>query len=188
MAKPKDSLTPQFIEIFCREYFINRNIKRSCMAAGWSESTAWKNGYQVLANVGVQKELARLNEIELEKHDEVKAKIWAEYKKIAFTDVSEMFTYDDQGRARPIPMNEMTPDQRSLIANMRSKIKFDRDGQPWYDFELIMHDKMKALEKMGQMIGAFREVVDNNINVVDFEIAKKKTDGEEPTPPAIPEV
>lgn len=183
-----NNLTPEFIEIFCREYFINRNATQSAIAAGWSKSTAHTRGYAVLANVGIQKELARLNEIELEKHDEVKAKIWAEYKKIAFTDTDSMFEYDEHGRAKMIHPNDMTPDQRSLIANMKSKVKFDKDGQPWYDFELIIHDKMKALEKMGQMIGAFRDVVDTNINVVEFAIAKKKNEGEEPENTAIPTV
>ena len=116
----------------------------------------------------------------------MKAKIWAEYKKIAFTDTDSMFEYDEHGRAKMIHPKDMSADQRSLIANMKSKVKFDRDGQPWYDFELITHDKMKASEKMGQMIGAFKDVKDVNINGIEFNITKPKDDNIEP--PAIPEV
>ncbi len=187
----QSGLKPEFIAIFCREYFVNRNITQSAIKAGWSHSTANARGYELLGNIGIQRELARLNEIELEKHDEVKAKIWAEYKKIAFTDTDSMFEYDEHGRAKMIHPKDMTSDQRSLIANMKSKVKFDKDGQPWYDFELIVHDKMKALEKMGQMIGAFKDVVDTNITSVDFAITKPSSSNgsaENDENPAIPQV
>ena len=177
-------LKPKFIEIFCREYFTNRNITRSAMAAGWARNTAESRGFKVLENVGVQRLLEKMEQKEDKRHEGLRDKLMAEYKKIAFTDVEAMFTMGPDGRVEMIPISDMQPDQRALIANMKSKVKFN-DGVPHYDFELVMHDKMKALEKIGQMIGAFKEVIEHNH--VDFKVNKAPgTDSDEGV--EIPEV
>lgn len=182
------NLKPVFIKIFCREYHINRNITRSAVTAGWSRITAESQGYKILANIGVKKRMEELEQKAVKENDGLRERVIEEYKKIAFTNVESMFTVGVDGRVEMIPVNEMTENQKGLISNMRSKVKFDNKGEKHYDFEVNIHDKMKSLEKIGHILGMFKDVQETKITSVDFHVNSQSKDDSDTETDEIPTV
>lgn len=172
------NLKKGFIEIFCREYHVNRNITKAAISAGWSRNTAESRGFRVLENDGVKKKLAEMEDKAIKENDGLRQRVIEEYKKIAFTNIDNMLTMGTDGRVEMIPVNEMTPEQRGLIANMKSKVKFDTKGQPHYDFEVCFLDRMKSLEKIGHILGMFKDVQETKITAVDFHINGQQNNDE----------
>ena len=183
--------TKEFQRRFARKYIETGNAVQSAIYAGWTRPTALSRSHELVENAGIKKEMERLQAKAEKEHDGLRDKIIEQYSKIAFTNVSDMFTIGSDGKVELIPMADMDKNQLALIANMKSKVKFDSNGIPHHDFEIAMHDKLKALEKLGQTIGLFKDVQETKITSVDFAITKPSSSHDDPENdenPAIPNV
>ncbi|NGP60071.1 cell division protein FtsK [Paenibacillus thiaminolyticus] len=156
--------------IFVMEYLRDFNATRAAIAAGYSKKTAHVIGWENLRKPNIQAEIKRQKDAMVEELGVGVQRIIAEYMKIAFADISEyvefgqqdvpMFTEDGEPINDPETGEQMTY-KRNFVAfknseevdgTLISEVKQGKDG-----VSIKLHDKMKALEKLGKYVGFMSE-------------------------------
>lgn len=135
---------------FCEEYMKDLNITLAAIRAGYGEKNARSVGYHTLRNPLVRAYIRRLQgDITLEA--KVTAKdIVVELARIAFANMRDFV--DENNRLRKIA--DMPVDKSSLISHMRI-IEVDTPEGKRTTTYFRLHDKTKALERLGRYLGLF---------------------------------
>ena len=119
---------------FCDEYLIDLNATQAAIRAGYSEKTAYS----------ISNELLKKPQI---KRTEITAdRVLLELARIAFVDGSAFATITACGKVKFTPTDELTNDQRAVIAGVKN-------GK--FGTEIKTNDKVRALELLGKHLGLF---------------------------------
>ena len=139
-------------ERFCQEYLKDANATQAAIRAGYSEKTANEQGARMLAKVSIKERLKELRS-ELNVEDTIsRERIIAEYAKIAFFNPKNAYTEENLVKN----IHDLSDEDAAVISQIKSFESFGPDGQLLgYNKELKFHDKLRALEALGKIIGIF---------------------------------
>ena len=139
---------------FADKYFETLNAKDSAIYAGFSEDTAKQIGYNLLQRDDIQEYLNKLREEYQKKSGINKQRILDEYAKIAFSDIRELYSEDNQlldvkkiddnvaGSVSSVEVDEMTNKYGEIIG---------------YTKKVKLHNKLAALDSLGKVLGIFEK-------------------------------
>jgi phage terminase small subunit len=147
-------------ESFCQEYIKTGNITQAMIAAGYSAIYANSKGHEMWGKVGIQERIEELRNKVEEKHDISRDRVLAEYAKIAFMDVRNMF--NDNGQ--PLGITELDDNTVGAIAGievLEEKVKGETVG---YVKKYRLADKKGALDSICKVMG-YNEPEKRNINL-----------------------
>lgn len=150
---------------FADRYFETLNGKESAIYAGYSEATAKQIAYNLLQDEDVEAYLSALREEAAKKHGVTKDRIIAEYAKIAFFDIREI--YDTDGGL--IHVKQLDDTSAGAIASIKSTEEWgeDDDGNKIIigtNKEVKIFDKIRALQDLGKHLGLFEKDNDQKKN------------------------
>lgn len=150
---------------FYDRYFETLNGTQSAIYAGYSENTAASQASQMLSDPEGSEYLQNLRNEEAEKNGVSRARLLQEYKKIAFSDVRELYNTD--GGLHNV--KQIDDETAGAISSIKSKEVFDGEGNKVGDIiEVKTHDKIRALDAIGKHIGFFEK--DNDQKKGDMTI------------------
>ena len=135
-------------EKFCREYVACMNATRAAVAAGYSAKTAAMAAQRLMKNEAIKQRLDELRKDVAKACDLSAAMLVNELKKIAFADTAA--AYYPWGNLRLL--DDLPDDVRTSIQSVKCDSKMV--GKERIDVVTVkFHDKMKALEKLIELLG-----------------------------------
>ena len=147
---PDDGLSP-LQRAFVNEFILDRNGTAAAIRAGYAESGARTQAVRLLANANIATAIAHLERESMARirvsADDVKAETAA----IAFSDITNVVTWDsDLGIPRML-----VADARDLPRHVRAAIQHVKikRGQYGYEWDIKMHAKQPALDKLAEFTG-----------------------------------
>ena len=150
--------------LFVREYLKDRNGQRSAVRAGYSETSAC----DLLGNPAVQSALARREREIAAKTDVTIEKVRAELGKIAFTDFTEIGSWESVNgkrgkyRLKLKDFKRLRPEQHSAIKTVRQVAS----GV----VEVTLYDKEKALKLLAEHLGMLQPQPANAQQAIGVQI------------------
>jgi phage terminase small subunit len=144
-------------QLFVAEYLKDLNATQAAIRCGYSEKTANREGSRLLSKVDIQTAIAERQRLQLERADLTATRVLEEMRRLAFSDVRELF--DAQGNLRPI--HTLTPEQSACISGLEVIIKNAKAGDGVTDtvHKVKVWDKPKVLDLLGKHFGLLAEQV-----------------------------
>lgn len=142
---------------FIAEYLIDLNATQAAIRAGYSAKTASSIGEELLRKPEIAAAVIAGQAKQLEKADLTATRVLEEMRRLAFSDVRDLF--DAQGNLRAI--HTLTPEQSACIAGLEVIIKNAKagDGQTDTVHKIKVWDKPKVLDMLGKHFGILTEQV-----------------------------
>lgn len=130
---------------FVEEYLVDLNATQSAIRAGYSEKTAEQMGYQLLQKTSVQEAIQHSMASRSARTEITQDAVLRELAAIGFAKATDFVQIRDS-RVRLSETDSLTDEQKRAIAGIK-------EGK--FGIELKLHDKIKALELLGQHLGLF---------------------------------
>jgi phage terminase small subunit len=130
---------------FIQEYLVDLKGRDAAIRAGYSPRSAHVTASRILADPRVRSTIAASIE---ERFSVTKESIIEELAAIAFANLGDHFTWDEEGRIRSKPSRGLTQAQTRAVAS----IKQTRDNHGAI-VEVRLPDKLKALELLSKVLG-----------------------------------
>ncbi len=175
--KPKSKLTDKQ-RLFVTEYLVDMNGTQAYIRAYKcaNKSTAMVNASKLLRNANIREEINnQVDEIIDQTQQEGVLRNLRELETIGYSDIGELIEYDETG-VKVKPSKEVNT--RVVKAVVMDKVIVSK-GQDVTEerikFKLELHDKVRALEKIGTFLGMFKEHVEvtgKNGRPILFELPK----------------
>lgn len=144
------SLTKQQIR-FVEEYLIDLNATQAAIRAGYSARTAGSQGQRLLKNVEIQNAIAERQKILSDKTSITAQKVLNEYAKIAFSDIKEVLSWDEEGRVSVYQSEDI---DTSFVQSIQQTTT-ESDFATVYKLNVKLYDKLKALDALSKHLGLF---------------------------------
>lgn len=138
---------------FVEQYLIDLNGTQAAIRAGYSPNGADVQAVQLLRNPRVRAELDRQMAERASRVGVTQDRVLRELVRLGFGDARKVLRWTEKG-VRLIPSDELDDDAAALVAEVAET----KDG-----LRIKVHDKLKALNLMGQHLGMWKTVQDVNL-------------------------
>ena len=122
------------------------NATQAAIRAGYSDKTAYSMGQRLLKNVEIQAAIQDAMEARQQRTEITQDMVVRELAAIGFARASD-FIHIRNGRVIIDDTDSLTDAQKGAIAGIK-------EGK--YGVEVRLHDKIRALEKLGEHLGMFQ--------------------------------
>lgn len=136
---------------FCEEYLIDLNATQAAIRAGYSPRTANEQGARLLANVSIQKVIAKAIAERSKRTGINQDRVIQELARIAFVNPQNVIDSEDAS-----VREDATEDDLACIQSVKVKTMDGAKGKS-VEREVRLNDKMKALELLGKHLGMFKD-------------------------------
>jgi phage terminase small subunit len=160
-------LTPKQAR-FVEEYLVDLNATQAYRRAGYSARTdkvAAANAAALLANHKVAAAIQARRDRLSKKLEITQERVLQELARIAFADVRNLFTWDEE-RACYVPSANLTDDEAAAISEIQAEtVRYTReDGESETKIKLKLktYDKKGALDSIAKHLGMFVERVEHS--------------------------
>ena len=136
---------------FCEEYLIDSNATQAAIRAGYSPKTANEQGARLLANVSIQKVIAKAIAERSKRTGINQDRVIQELARIAFVNPQNVIDSEDAS-----VREDATEDDLACIQSVKVKTMDGAKGKS-VEREVRLNDKMKALELLGKHLGMFKD-------------------------------
>jgi len=136
---------------------VDLNATQAAIRAGYSPKTAEQQGFHLLRNPKITQTIQEGQAKQLAKADLTAVRVLEEMRRLAFSDVRDLF--DEQGNLRPI--HTLTSEQSACISGLEVIIKNAKAGDGVTDtvHKVKVWDKPKVLDMLGKHFGILTEQV-----------------------------
>ncbi len=134
---------------FVAEYLIDLNATQAAIRAGYSAKTAQAIGSENLRKPLVAEAIEEGKRQQLESAGLSAAKVLAEYRKLAFSDMRRLMTWGPDGM-RLKDSDDLSDDEAACVSEVSQTIS--KDGG---SLKLKVHDKKGALDSIARHFGMF---------------------------------
>jgi phage terminase small subunit len=151
-------------ERFVEEYLVDLNATQAAIRAGYSKRTARSVGSENLTKPDIAEAIAEARRRVAGKLEVTKERIVSEYARLAFSDIRDLFTWDEE-RACYVPSQDLTADQAAAVSAIEAEtVHFtDDDGNTTTKIKLKLktYDKKGALDSLAKHLGMFVDRVEH---------------------------
>lgn len=145
---------------FVQEYLVDLNGTQAAIRAGYSPKTAPSQASRLLTNAKVTEALQAARARIGRKLEVTQERILQELARIAFADVRDLFTWDEES-ASYVPSANLTDDQAAAVSAIEAETtRFTRDDgtvETKIKLKLKTYDKKGALDSLAKHLGMFVE-------------------------------
>ena len=135
-------------EQFCREYVLDYDGQNAAIRAKYSPKTATQSASRLLSQVNIKARIRQLQNAASLRARVTVDEVIAELAKFAFLDIKSQFQNINEQGTTLKPFEELDGTVFASVNEKRGK-----DGDVWV--EVRFPDKIKALELLGDHLGAF---------------------------------
>jgi phage terminase small subunit len=134
---------------FVKEYLIDLNATQAAIRAGYSESTAGSQGQRMLTNVEIQAAIQEAMNKRATRTEVTADRVIEQLAKIAFHDLKHVVTWDERGRIKIRPSDEVDGTILQEISETISDSGMSK--------KVKLNDRMRALELLGKHLALFSD-------------------------------
>lgn len=142
---------------FVAEYLVDLNATEAAKRAGYSEKTAYSIGFENLKKPEIQDAIQAAMDARSERTGITQDMVIRELAAIGFSKATDYVRIQD-GIVLIKDTDGLTDAQKTAISSIE-------DGK--YGVKIRLHDKVRALEKIGEHLGMFHGKSDSDENVPD---------------------
>lgn len=138
---------------FVEEYMVDLNATQAAIRAGYSQSTAHSIGAENLIKPEIQEAIQKRKQ-ELSDQTGITAeRVLKEYAKIAFSDIRELYTPDNN----LYDIRQLDDETAGAVMSVEVDV-MSVQGMPIGETKKVkLYDKLRALEALGKHIGLFEK-------------------------------
>lgn len=141
---------------FVAHYLVTLNAKKSALKAGYSPQTAEEQGYQLLRNPSVRRELRKAMARRARRLELSADNVLREIARLAFSDVRSVLSFSAERvefKASDALHSDAAAAIQSVQSDTRTRRYKDGDAETTVTLKVKLHDKMRALELAGRHLG-----------------------------------
>lgn len=138
---------------FADRYFETLKGSESAIYAGYSEATSRQIAYNLLQEPEVEEYLSKLRSELSEKTGINRERILAEYSKIAFSDIRELYAGDNN----LLDVRQMDDNIAGAVMSVEVDELFTQGVQIGYTKKVKLYNKLQALQDLGKHLGIFEK-------------------------------
>ena len=131
---------------FVAEYLVDLDATKAAKRAGYSEKTAYSIGFENLRKPEIQEAIQAAMDARAQRTEITQDRVLQELAVIGFSRATDFVQLDENGRVILTPTDDLTEEQRRAVASIK-------EGK--FGVELRLHDKLSALQLLGQHLGMF---------------------------------
>lgn len=163
---------------FADRYFETLKGSQSAIDAGYSEATSRQIAHNLLQEPEVEEYLSHLRSDMASRHGVSKERLIAEYAKIAFFDIREI--YDTDGGL--INVKQLDDKSAGAISSIKSTEEWGEDSEgnkiiTGTNKEVKIFDKIRALQDLGKHLGLFEKDNDQKAKAAQVSIFQLPDNG-----------
>jgi len=152
------SWRPQW-EKFCHEYLVDFNATAAAIRSGYSEKSAGDLGPRLSKRPEIQARLAELMDERLNARKVTAERVITELAAVGFTNLNDVMFWDTDGNGHIVASADLSAESAPAIKSMKVTQTYtprkDLDPIITTRTEIVMHDKVRALERLGEYRRAF---------------------------------
>lgn len=156
--------------MFCEEYLVDLNATQAAIRAGYAPRTANREGSRLLLNVDIQKKIQVLKDKRSERTQITADRVLQELASIGFAKITDVLKVDEvEKEGVDIELDDLDAEDPIMTTFSYKRVQvFNTDQirpdvipaiaaikQGAHGIEVKMHDKVKALENIGDHLGMF---------------------------------
>jgi len=143
---------------FCEEYLIDLNATQAALRAGYSKKSARSKASQLLTKVNIQNEIQKLKSERSERVQIEADSVVKELAKIAFSNIHDYLTVDDNGNVFLKNFIEIDINKLAAIESIKTNTTKNKDeSREHTTTQFKLHSKLKALEQLGRHLGIYEK-------------------------------
>lgn len=148
---------------FVSEYLVDGNGLQAAIRAGYAPKSAHVTASRLLRKPNVKAAVDAKRAKQLESTDLTAARVLEEMRRLAFSDVRQLF--DEHGNLRPL--HTLTAEQAACIAGVEVIIKNAKagDGQTDTVHKIKIWDKPRTMEMLAKHFGLLMEKIEHSGHV-----------------------
>lgn len=153
-------------ELFVKHYLIEKNASKAAKLAGYGSPMSVCT--RLLENAGIS---AAIKEKQAEMHQKLDInaeRVLQELASVGFANISDYMDWND-GSVNLKDSGQLTREQTGAVSEVVYHFG-ENSGQ----VKIKMHDKLKALEKLGSHLGMWKENTTINIQMPDYDEILKR--------------
>jgi phage terminase small subunit len=157
-------------EAFCLEYLLDLNATAAAMRAGYCAKTARQQGARLLSKVDIAARVQFFKAQRVERTEISVDRVVRELAKIAFASVRQMIAVDPNGQPQ-IDLTNTPHGALDALAEVSTETVLetegsgkDRKSRPIRKTRIKLHDKIRALQLLGEHTGAFKQGKNDSAN------------------------
>jgi len=139
---------------FVEEYLIDLNATQAAIRAGYSPKTAEQEGYKLVQKSSVSEAIAKAKAERSRRTGISQDRVIQELARIAFVNAADVINTDDAS-----VIADATRDDLACIQTVKVK-QMSGDKGDMTEREVMLADKLKALELLGKHLGLYTEKLD----------------------------
>lgn len=142
---------------FIAAYMISGNAKDAAIEAGYSGKHAASQGFQLMKNPAVKKELEKRHESILAKAEISATEVLLELKKVGFANMQDYLVVGEDGLPR-LDWSKLTREQAASLAEVTVDTYTEGGGEDAREVKKVkfkLADKLSALDKLARHLGLF---------------------------------
>jgi phage terminase small subunit len=157
---------------FCLEYLVDLNATQAAIRAGYSQSSAKQIAYELLQREPIELRITTLMQERALRTQVTADRVVRELARIGFSDLSEIASWDREGKLTLKASNEISSDASAAVVEIHSHTSRSKEGE-FTTTRVKRADKSKALELLGRHLGLFEK---DNEQSADRPLAISLTD------------
>ena len=131
---------------FVAEYLVDLNATEAAKRAGYSEKTAYSIGFENLRKPEIQEAIQFAMDARAKRTEISQDRVLKELAAIGFSRATDFVKITERGIVQLTPTDTLGDEQRRAISSIK-------EGK--FGVELRLHDKLRALQMIGEHIGMF---------------------------------
>lgn len=154
---------------FVQEYpACDFNAAEAARRAGYSEKTAREIGHENLTKPHIQAALSGYLE-KLTERSEIRAEdVLEEYRRLAFSNIADVLEWDREGRVSVRSTDELPREVTAAIKKLKWREHSSEDGGTTRRLEVELHDKARAMDKLGQFLELWKDRTDVRVELFQY--------------------
>ncbi len=150
-------------ERFVQEYCANgHNATQAAISAGYSEATARQQACRLLTNANIQKAIHEFFSAAALQAGITTHRVLSELAEVAFSDMRNYVRFEEDGTAY-LDWSNLPEGATKVISEIVQEVEFPKGGDednpnpPIRKTRFKLHNKLAALEKLGQHLDLFKD-------------------------------
>lgn len=159
LSMSKEDLTPKQ-KIFADNYLLSGNATAAAIESGTPPTSATVYGAKTLALGKVAKYISHARKPKNLENDKLKTRLLSELEAMAFANIEDLTTLDDEGNRR-VDFSNATREQLAAVTKITNKVRriYNSKGEHIATEEqsgFNLSDKYRGIELLGRHLGMFR--------------------------------
>jgi phage terminase small subunit len=135
-------------ERFVQEYLVDLNATQAAIRAGYEPRSAYSIGQENLKKPEIQAAIQARQATIQEKLQVEQEDVVGELIRIGFSNIEDFLSWDSHGRVSWENFHDLPRETKAAVKRFKCQVKFDQKGNRTETIELVLHDKLWALNQL----------------------------------------